>query len=177
MSFKPTSLARDLINAEGPDAEKLLNSVLSADITGREPGDLVFTCLLTPQGKVLDVLYLHRLTNGFLIDVFQGRGAPLVKQLNLYKMRAKATFERVPGAIFVAPDEQAPEDAPADPRIDGLGKRWYTLGPMVQGPKSPGFFQLMRRLGIPEFGLDYHTGDAFPPEVNLDLIVGLRIDR
>ena len=65
MSFKPTALARDLINAEGPDAEQLLNSVLSANITGKQPGEIVFACLLTPQGKVADVVFLHRITNGF----------------------------------------------------------------------------------------------------------------
>lgn len=170
MSFKPTALARDLINAEGPDVEQVLNSVLSADVSGRRPGDIVFSCLLTPQGKVADVMYLHRLTHGFLIDVFQGRGAPLVKQLNLYRMRSRATFEKVPGAIFVAPDEHAPEDAGRDPRLEGLGKRWFTLGPMVQGPKSPTYFHLMRRLGIPEFGLDYQSGDVFPTEANLDMM-------
>lgn len=170
MSFKPTALARDLINAEGPDAEQLLNSILSADISGKKPGDIVYSCLLTPQGKVLDVMYLHRLTNGFLIDVFQGRGAPLAKQLNMYKMRARATFEKVPGGVFVAPDEQAPEDAGADPRMEGLGRRWYTLGPLVSGPKSPSYFQLMRRLGIPEFGLDYQSEDVFPMDVNLDVL-------
>ncbi|GGY43596.1 CAF17-like 4Fe-4S cluster assembly/insertion protein YgfZ [Parvularcula lutaonensis] len=170
MSFKPTALARDLINAEGPDAEQLLNSVLSADVSGKKPGDIVYACLLTPQGKVLDVMYLHRLTNGFLIDVFQGRGAPLAKQLNMYKMRARATFEKVPGGVFVAPDHLAPEDAGSDPRMEGLGKRWYTLGPLVEGPKNPSFFQLMRRLGIPEFGLDYHSGDVFPMDVNLDAL-------
>lgn len=170
MSFKPTALARDLINAEGPDAEQLLNSVLSVDISGRQPGDIVFTCLLTPEGKVMDVMFLHRLTNGFLIDVFQGRGGPLAKQLNLYKMRSNATFEKVPGGIFVAPEGHAPEDAGVDPRLDGLGRRWFTLGPMVSGPRNPGYFHLMRRLGIPEFGLDYQSEDVFPMEVNLDVL-------
>jgi folate-binding protein YgfZ len=170
MTFQPTSLARDLINAEGPDAEKILNSILTADISGRQPGDLIFTALLTPQGKVFDVMFLHRLTNGFLIDVFQGRAQPLVKQLNTYVLRAKATFERVPGSIHVAPDSHAPEDAPLDPRTDGLGRRWFTLGPLVGGPKSPSYFHLVRRLGIPEFGLDYHSGDNFPAEVNIDML-------
>lgn len=170
MSFKPTALARDLINAEGPDAEQLLNSVLSANITGKQPGEIVFACLLTPQGKVADVVFLHRITNGFLIDVFQGRGAPLAKQLNLYKMRSKATFEKVPGAVYAAPDSHAPEDAGADPRMEGLGKRWFTLGPMVSGPRNPGYFHLMRRLGIPEFGLDYQSGDVFAMDVNLDVL-------
>ncbi|MCQ8185308.1 CAF17-like 4Fe-4S cluster assembly/insertion protein YgfZ [Parvularcula maris] len=170
MSFQPTALARDLISAEGPDAEQLLNSVLSADVSGRKPGDIVFACLLTPQGKVMDVMFLHRLTNGFLIDVFQGRGAPLVKQLNLYKMRSKATFEKVPGGVFVAPEGKAPEDAGLDPRLDGLGHRWFTLGPLVSGPKSPTYFHLLRRLGVPEFGLDYQSGDIFPMDANLDLL-------
>ncbi|MEM9839143.1 MAG: hypothetical protein AAF830_08305 [Pseudomonadota bacterium] len=170
MSFKPTALARDLINAEGPDAEQVLNSVLSADISGKQPGDIVFACLLTPQGKVFDVMFLHKLTNGFLLDVFQGRGSPLAKQLNMYKMRSKATFEKVPGAVYVAPDAHAPEDAGKDPRVDGLGRRWFTLGPMVSGPRNPGYFHLMRRLGIPEFGLDYQSGDVFAMDVNLDVL-------
>jgi folate-binding protein YgfZ len=170
MSFQPTTLARDLINAEGPDAEKVLESILSASVAGRQPGDITFSCLLTPQGKVLDTMFLHRMTHGFLIDVFQGRGAPLAKQLNMYKMRSKATFEKVPGTVYVAPDGKAPEDAGTDPRLDGLGKRWYTLGPLGGGPKNPSYFHLIRRLGIPEFGLDYQSGDVFPTEVNLDLL-------
>ena len=170
MSFKPTALARDLINAEGPDAEKILQSVLAGNVAGLQPGDMTFTCLLTPQGKILDTMFLHKITNGFLIDVFQGRGAPLNKQLNMYKMRSKVTFEKVPGGIFVAPDNLAPEDSGTDPRVEGLGKRWYQLGPLVSGPKSPTYFHLMRRLGIPEFGLDYQAGDAFPTDVNLDVM-------
>lgn len=170
MSFHPTALARDLINAEGPDAEQLLNSVLSVDVTGRKPGDIIFSCLLTSEGKVFDVVYLHRITNGFLIDVFHGRGAALAKQLNVYRMRSRVTIEKVPGCVFVAPDGRAPEDAAPDPRLEGLGRRWYTLGPLVDGPKNPSFFQLMRRLGIPEFGLDYQTEDVFPTDVNLDAL-------
>lgn len=168
MSFKTTSLARDLINAEGPEVETLLNSLLSNEVTGMKPKDLRFSTLLNPQGRVLDVMYLHRRTNGFVIDVLQGRGGPLIKTLNTYKMRSEATFEKVPGGVFVGPAEQAPDDAADDPRMDGLGKRWFTLGPMIQGPKSPSYFQHLRRVGIPEFGLDYQTEDAFPMDVNLD---------
>ncbi|MEM9809808.1 MAG: hypothetical protein AAF788_01145 [Pseudomonadota bacterium] len=170
MSFKPTLLARDLISVEGPDAEKLLDSVLSADITGKKPGEIVFTCLLTPQGKVLDTMYLHRLTNGYLIDVFAGRGAPLAKQLGIYKMRAKVDFQKVPGGVFVAPEGEAPESAGKDPRLPNLGRRWFELGPMVTGPKSPTYFMFLRYLGIPEFGLDYMAGDAFATDVNLDVL-------
>ncbi len=173
MSFKPTILARDLISVQGSDAAALLETVLAGNVVGTEPGEVRFSCLLTPQGKVLDTMFLHRLTTGFVIDCFAGRGQFLVKSLNNYRMRAKVAFEKVPGGVFVGPPEAAPDNAADDPRLEGLGKRWFELGPMVTGPKSPSYFMMLRRRGIPEFGLDYMSEDVFPTDVNIDLLGGV----
>ncbi|MEM0929233.1 MAG: hypothetical protein AAGI89_08070 [Pseudomonadota bacterium] len=173
MTFKPTILARDIISVEGPDAAALLDTVLAASVVGAEPGEIRFNCLLTPQGKVVDTMFLHRLTNGFVIDCFAGRGQFLVKSLNSYRMRARVSFEKVPGGVFVGPPEEAPDNAGDDPRLEGLGKRWFELGPMVSGPKSPSYFMMLRKRGIPEFGLDYMSGDVFPTDVNIDLLGGI----
>ncbi|MEO1657118.1 MAG: hypothetical protein AAFR65_05305 [Pseudomonadota bacterium] len=173
MTFKPTILARDIISVQGPDAAALLDTVLAATVAGAQPGEIRFNCILTPQGKVVDTMFLHKLTNGFVIDCFAGRGQHLVKSLNSYRMRARVSFEKVPGGVFVGPPEEAPDNASDDPRLEGLGKRWFELGPMVSGPKSPSYFMMLRKRGIPEFGLDYMSGDVFPTDVNIDLQGGI----
>jgi aminomethyltransferase len=49
-----------VVDASGAGSRALLRRLLSADIDRREPGQAMYTCLLDPQGHVLDDLIAYR---------------------------------------------------------------------------------------------------------------------
>jgi folate-binding protein YgfZ len=117
---------RGVVAVEGPDAEKFINDLVTADVGRIRPGQAVFAALLTPQCKIL-------------ID---GVAAP-------------------------------------DPRLAALG--WRVVAPADQPPVPHGFASASEAnydahripLGIPEGGIDFAFGDAFPHDADMDQLSGV----
>ncbi|MEO2192406.1 MAG: hypothetical protein ABGY24_08180 [bacterium] len=55
------------LRVAGPDAEAFLHGQLSVDVKRMAPGTGREACLLTPQGRVVDLLLLLRMETGFMI--------------------------------------------------------------------------------------------------------------
>jgi folate-binding protein YgfZ len=69
------------IRVSGPDAEAFLHGQLSADIKRLSPGDGCEACLLTPQGRVIDLLLVLRMETGFIIVCSPGMGGEVKDHL------------------------------------------------------------------------------------------------
>ena len=55
------------LRVAGPDAESFLHGQLGVDVERMTPGTGREACLLTPQGRVIDLLLLLRMETGFMI--------------------------------------------------------------------------------------------------------------
>lgn len=62
------------IRVAGPDAEAFLQGQLSVDVKRMSPGTGREACLLTPQGRVIDLLLLLRMETGFMLICSPNRG-------------------------------------------------------------------------------------------------------
>ncbi len=87
---------RGVVAVGGPEAEKFLNDLVTADIGRAGPGQAVFAGLLTPQGKILFDFIVFSDGDRFLFDLPRAMAADFVKRLGFYKLRAKVTVEDVP---------------------------------------------------------------------------------
>lgn len=115
---------RRILHVTGNDAEKFLQDLVTNDITKAKEG-LVYTALLTPQGKFLfDFFIQGDATNGYLIDVDAGRAAALAARLGMYKLRADVEIEASDLQVFRGL-RNPPEGSVLDPRSDALGWRHY----------------------------------------------------
>ena len=176
---------RGVVAVSGPDAETFLNDLATADVSRAGPGQAIFAGLLTPQGKILFDFIVFRDGERFLFDLPRGLAADFVKRLGFYKLRAKITV------ADVSTDSQVlavwgPEGvhhidgvAAPDPRLAALG--WRVIAPADQPPVLSGFAAGTQAdydahripLGIPEGGIDFAFGDAFPHDTDMDQLSGV----
>ena len=134
---------RGVVAVGGPDAEKFLNDLVTADISRAGPGQAVFAALLTPQGKILFDFIVFRDGERFLFDLPRALAADFVKRLGFYKLRAKVTVEDISAEAQVlavwGPEGVHHIDGVAapDPRLAALG--WRVIAPADQPPVLSGF--------------------------------------
>ena len=109
---------RDIITAEGPDTVSFLQGQLSQDVAEMVVGDVRWSLHLQPQGKVIAVVRLTRLSqDAVLIDTDPGAGADVFGALSRFKIRTKCelTLKETVRSTFVrgpqAPAEALPLDA------------------------------------------------------------------
>ena len=112
-----------------------------------------------------------------VLDVPQALAADLAKRLGFYKLRAKVVIADVSDAFAVAALGGPAHAAAvyADPRAPGLGMR--AIVPREAAAALPSdrvaYDALRIALGAPEGGVDFAYGDAFPHDVNMDILHGV----
>ncbi len=164
---------RGVVRVAGPDSPHFLHNLVTNDVEGLEIGALRFAALLTPQGKILFDFLIHRRgADEFWLDVAANKTAELVKRLALYRLRAKIEISDESERLAVV---AGPEAAPPDPRAS-LGARRIVsrtgAAPAACGARAA---YDARRIaaGVPEGGKDFVYGEAFPHDVNMDLLNGV----
>ncbi|MEZ5907601.1 MAG: folate-binding protein [Hyphomicrobiaceae bacterium] len=171
---------RSIVSVAGPDAEKLLQGLLTNAIENMAEGDARHAALLTPQGKLLFELFVVRRGDAFLLDTSADKAADLAKRLTFYKLRARADILDRSGSLVVAVSEKEPR-APAgsvvyrDPRMPELGYRLVVPAEAATdlGTDAGAYHARRIALGVPEAGRDYALGDTFPHEANFDRLAGV----
>lgn len=177
---------RAAIAVTGDDAQTFLQGLLTRDVAGLAPGSAAFAALLTPQGKILFDFLVLRTEDGFLLDCRRDVAGDLLKRLTFYKLRAKVTLRDLSAshkvyALWGAPGHTGAQTFP-DPRLPALGWRLIASG---DGDAPEGFatsdlaaYHAHRiACGVPEGGLDFAFGDAFPHEADMDQLHGISFDK
>ena len=190
MSRKAAFLAdRGVVSVSGEDAAGFLQGLLSNDVEKLAPGAARYAALLTPQGKILfDMIVVRAPDAGgpvFLIDCSAGQAADLAKRLGFYKLRAKVAIAdesatRAVVAFWGEPGAIEGGIRYADPRDPRLG--WRAILPRAAadavGSEHAAEYEALRiGAATPKGGVDFAYGDAFPHDVNLDLLNGVDFDK
>lgn len=185
---------RGVVSVKGPDAEKLLQGVITNDMALLGSQAAIHAGLLSPQGKILFDFLIVKTPDGFLLDVARDQAAALAKRFTMYKLRAAVVIADVSGdytvtAIRGAGKVSEPNEGSvrfADPRMAGLGWRDLLLHPEHLRGQRP--FIVRREpwlayhahriaLGVPEGGKDYAFGDTFPHEALFDRLNGVSFTK
>jgi tRNA-modifying protein YgfZ len=181
---------RAVARIAGPDARTLLQNVVTLDMDGVDSHGSGYGALLTPQGKILWDFVLHRHADGYAADVRASEAGAFAKRLSLYRLRAKVEIAVAPAlAVYVAwedggridsgnPSPRVEGEPPADPRLAALGTRWVAPGGSVQTDASAADWHRHRiALAIPEGGVDFLLGEAFPHDAAMDSLNGVAFDK
>jgi folate-binding protein YgfZ len=182
---------RGVIKVVGDGARSFLHGLVTADILELTPGTARFCALLTPQGKIIaDFIVTEAAAGdggGFFLDVRRSLCVTLVAKLNIYKLRAKVLVEDLSDmlGILAAWDGSGTTKqglSYPDPRLPALGLR-AMLPPHLAATAAAelgatlvdaGQYEAHRiALGVPEGGLDFSYGDAFPHETDMDQLGGV----
>jgi tRNA-modifying protein YgfZ len=191
MSKKAASLAdRGVVSVSGADAAGFLQGLLTNDVERLEPGEAAYAALLTPQGKIMFDMIVVRAPDAdgaaYFLDCAAAQAPELAKRLGFYKLRARvAIADESAGrvvAAFWGGEPAAIEGALlyADPRDPRLGWRAILPPPIAAtiGTEHVNEYEGLRIGAVaPKGGLDFTYGDAFPHDVNLDLLHGVDFDK
>lgn len=180
---QPTLLAdRSVLSIGGPDSASFLQGLVSQEVAGLRVGDLAFSALLTPQGKILCEFIIARTREGMLLDVHRDLAEPLLKRLFVYRLRANVELNRLDDwAVWAAAGERPAIGADccggADPRLGELG--WRVIAskaklPATAAPAAAAAYERLRiELGVPELGRDFAPEEMFLLDVNYDALNGV----
>lgn len=176
---------RTVIEIGGADAGPFLQGLITNDIEPVRAGGAIHAALLTPQGKILfDFLVVAR-EDGYLLDCRREIAADLIKRLTFYRLRAAVEITDRSDAMAVyaiwggEPPEVKEGVLYADPRVAALGHRLIALSAKdalaAWCNEAPAEVYHAHRiaLGVPEGGLDFAFGDAFPHEADYDQLGGV----
>ena len=185
---------RAVIRIAGADAGALLQNVVTLDMVAVDRHGSGYGALLTPQGKILWDFVLHRLADGYAADVRSDQAEQFGRRLSLYRLRAKVEIAVAPDlAVFVnwsddaghpatnpsaTPFPQPGSETPNDPRLAKLGRRWVAPAGSVKTDAAAKDWHRHRiALAIPEGGVDFVFGDAFPHDAGMDSLHGIAFDK
>ena len=97
------TFVRDVIVADGVDTVKFLHSQLSQDLVSMEVGEIRWSFLLQPNGKLVALLRIVRCAeNTVALDTDAGHGEAVVQALTRFKIRTKCEFILCPEVAFEA---------------------------------------------------------------------------
>jgi len=175
---------RGVIRVAGVDARKYLQGLITNDIAKAQDGRAIHAGLLNPQGKVLFDFFVVAANGRYLLDVVKDKSDELMKRLSFYRLRAEVDIVDEPSLAISAAWGGEPhpcKDAVVypDPRLPELGFRLIlradtSAAELGCSPASEADYDTNRiRLGVPEGGLDYGFGEAFPHEALFDQLNGV----
>lgn len=180
---------RSVVSVAGPESEKFLNDLVTNDIAAIGAGQAGYGGLLSPQGKILFDFIVFRDATRFLFDLPEIAAVDFVKRLGFYRLRADVEIEDLSAQYCVAAawggDRPPVVDGlmSADPRLANLGYRLIVPadGTIVADDhvtEDQAAYDAHRLvLGIPEGGIDFVYGEAFPHDVNMDQLSGVAFDK
>ncbi|MEJ0012276.1 MAG: folate-binding protein [Bauldia sp.] len=173
---------RGVVAVGGEDAEKFLNDLITADMP-KAAGTAAYGGLLTPQGKILFDAIIFREGERFLFDLPRALAADFARRLGFYRLRARVEIadlsaERIAVAAWGngAPILDGPV-AP-DPRLTAIGYRAIVpagadMAPDFAEATEAEYDAHRVALGVPEGGIDFAFGDAFPHDADMDQLRGV----
>lgn len=180
---------RAVVAVGGREAGKFLDGLVTNDMSAVHAGGAAYGGLLTPQGKILFDFLVFREGERFLFDLARDAIADFMKRLGFYKLRAKveiadlSTTHRVAASWGTDHPPTIDGIVSADPRLKALGFRMIVpadglLEAPDYAPASEAEYDAHRiALGIPEGGVDFATGEAFPHDVDMDQLAGIAFDK
>lgn len=169
---------RAILAVSGADARAFLHNLLTVDMDDVDRDGAGYGALLTPQGKIVADFLVHREAERYLLDLRHEALEDLLKRLTLYRLRSKVELEPEPELAAFAAWDEAAAGRPADPRPAPLGARW--VAPLnSETPDSSLAEWHAWRIGhaVPEGGIDFVFGDAFPHDAAMDDLGGVDFDK
>ncbi len=158
---------RQIIAVTGSDRESFLQNLVTNDV-GRVKDGLVWTALLTPQGKYLADFFLVPEGDAILIDVAAPLATSLLQRLSMYKLRADVTLTPRDTGVACGTGP-VPDGAFADPRHPALGWRAYDgRSGEVDTPDALRIEHL-----VPASGVELVPNDSYPLEMNFEALNGV----
>ncbi len=162
---------RAVVRVAGADAKTLLQNVVTLDMDGVDRHGSGYGALLTPQGKILLDFVLHRHGDGYAADVRGEEAEAFAKRLSLYgcgrrwrsRQRRSLPSMRLADRLLRRFLRASGRGRPPIPASRRSAARWVAPAGSVETDATAADWHRHRiALAVPEGGIDFLFGDAFP---------------
>lgn len=177
---------RSVLRLTGDDVAVFLNSLLTNSTLNMHKSEARYAALLTPQGKIISDMFVIKADDAlYFIDLPQVTSAEVLKKLRLYKLRADVAIDDVSAQYGVGVTLKGEQGdisqvalVYADPRCDQMGLRAIIASAQQKShdllASNLATYDALRIAHcVPMGGRDFIYGDAFPHDVNMDLLSGV----
>lgn len=162
--------ARRVVHISGKDVVPFLQGMVSNDVLPLQRGDgLIWTALLTAQGKYLADFFVGRRKGTLFLDLPEVLADNTLRRLSMYRLRADISLTPSDWAVTRGVGA-APQGAMADPRHTALGWRAYGV------PVAAAFVDWdALRVGhlIPESAIELIPNDSYLLECGFERLNGV----
>ena len=165
-----TAADRTVLHLSGKDAAGFLQGLVSNDVARIEHATgIVWTGLLTPQGKYLADFFVIKTPDALLIDIKSSIADATLRRLLMYRLRADVQIAATEIAVArgLGP---LPHGAFADPRHPALGWRGY--GQPGNAPVTD-WDNIRVTHCIPETGIELIPDDSYLLESGFERLHGV----
>ena len=120
------------LSIEGENSNEFLQNLITNDINKCSEDNIIYSCLLSPQGKFLSDFFIFKKDEKYLIETHSFFYEKLLKKLNIYKLRSKVHINEVNNlhSYSVFGDIQKDQDTfifNIDPRKKNIGLKLIHL--------------------------------------------------
>lgn len=130
---------RRVIRLMGEECDSFLQSIITQDIGLLRAQPLIFSAMLTAQGKYFCDFFIWReAEHSLLIDIDETHHDALIAALKRYKLRAKVAIEPTELTVLAASDAPHGDGWQLDPRLPALGWRKIVQHPPLNLPPQGG---------------------------------------
>jgi len=176
---------RGFISVEGPDAIAFLNGLMTNDINKlNQNHDIIYTCLLSSQGKYESDFFIFKWGTIFIIDCLQAHVPILLQKFKLYKLRADVVISDQTSRWFVRLSLGQRQDAQSfcDPRHSSLGYRSYyqtdcNRNLEQESDTQEAYTKFRLTQGIPCYPASLIPNKTIPLEANMDELNAISWDK
>ena len=165
-----TQTARRIVHISGKDAVTFLQGLVSNDVLPLQRGDgLIWTALLTAQGKYLADFFVGRQKGTLFLDLPEALAEDTLRRLSMYRLRADVSLRPSDWAVSCGLGDAA-QGAMADPRHVLLG--WRAYGAPL--PVKPVDWDAIRVANlIPEAAIELIPNDSYLLECGFERLNGV----
>ncbi|MBB3993055.1 hypothetical protein GGR95_000674 [Sulfitobacter undariae] len=163
-----TASSRRILRLSGADVRSFLQGLVTNNIDGIDDG-LVYSALLSPQGKYMADFFLFAEGDDILLDAEATQADMLLQRLSMYKLRADVQIAATDLHLHRGIDTP-PADALPDPRHEALG--WRAYRDTEQPEDTTDWPAIYVAHMIPQTGVEL-TPDTFILEMGFERLHGV----
>jgi len=83
------------LSIEGKDSSDFLQNLITNDVNKCTKENIIYSCLLTPQGKFICDFFIFKKDEKYIIETHSFFYQKLLKKLSLYKLRSKVLINEI----------------------------------------------------------------------------------
>ncbi len=157
---------RSIIAISGNDKEPFLQGIVTQDVKILQNQPIIYSLMLSPQGKFQFDFFIINLKDLWLIDIESPRAQSFLQKLQLFKLRSDVDIRMIDWQVGVSLTKQVYENCFLDPRLEELGYRYYSQ--KIDFSHQSAYESHCLALGVPRGATDMIVDKSIPLEWGMD---------